>query len=258
MGDPPSASTSGAVATHAQGVATQGLGCAAFSLLCAPVPVLFARLARGTPARLFGLPLALYCLTMVLVVGLRAPGRAVWLIAALVVVGYVSTLVYGLVPHGARPGARQRACLRNLRGMRLAFPAYRSQRRAFPEAEDWCDELTRHMYVDHLDLVCPESVSSIGSSYAMNADLSQAGAVDLPFDTVLIFESDLGWNGADEPDDLPAEPRHPDGYAVLFTDGAVRMVLPDKVDELRWAVPPALREARLVARCTGPDYPGGE
>jgi hypothetical protein len=118
----------------------------------------------------------------------------------------------------------------------------------WPDAANWCDTLLEKRYADGIgSFVCPNGLPEMGSSYAMNVHLSKLVG-DVPPNTVLFFESDLGWNGAGGPDDLPAEPRHPDGHAVLFTDGTVRMVPPDDVGKLRWVVPSELRRVPRWAR----------
>ena len=102
----------------------------------------------------------------------------------------------------------------------------------FPIANTWCDGLYPYIQQriaswepEDMDaeirgmLICP-AVPGLVCGYAFNAALSGAayGAIEDPKeDTVVLFESDWGWNAAGGPELLPDEPRHlgGDNYLVF-------------------------------------------
>ena len=79
---------------------------------------------------------------------------------------------------------------------------------------------------------CPEASKKQRCSYAMNRKLG--GVKDrgqIPKDTVLLFESDAGWNAAGGPE--IAVLRHFRGH-VLLVDGSFQYVEPKDFGQLRW------------------------
>jgi len=89
---------------------------------------------------------------------------------------------------------------------------------AFPEADRWCDAVAPGA-LGHWWLVCPER-PQLGCGYAFNAALSGLSLEDIPDPehTVLLFESDRGWNAAGGASLLPAKPRHggKDHYGLVM------------------------------------------
>ena len=58
--------------------------------------------------------------------------------------------------------------------------------------------------------------------------------IHAPAETVLIFETDGGWNLSGGRELLPAKPRHSGAYAVGFADGHAEMVRDARLEKLRW------------------------
>ncbi len=56
----------------------------------------------------------------------------------------------------------------------------------------------------------------------------------VPAETVLIFETDGGWNLSGSRELLLAKPRHGNGYVVGFADGHAELVRPERLEKLRW------------------------
>ena len=107
---------------------------------------------------------------------------------------------------------------------------------ALPPAATWSDRL-RH-YVNPDVFICPEA-PNLRSGYALNralAGMSVAEFLKLPrLDrTVLIYESDLGWNGAGGPDTITARPRHRGQDTFAFGDGRVEFRKRDRESDLIW------------------------
>jgi hypothetical protein len=130
-------------------------------------------------------------------------------------------------------------CLSNVKNITLAVQMYVSDYDdVFPPAAQWCDTLLE--YVRNEDVYrCPEA-EELSCAYAFNAALGAAMEADLahPVNTVVIFESDLGWNAAAGRALLPEEPRHLSGDSYGFADGHAAWVGREKVMEgepgMRW------------------------
>ena len=90
-----------------------------------------------------------------------------------------------------------------------------------PPGEVWCDALTS--YVENRDaFVCPTG-SNQTCGYAFSRQLGgvRLEAMTQPVNTVMIFESDAGWNAAGDQSIMPDTPRrfHNEGDGYGFADG---------------------------------------
>ena len=116
-------------------------------------------------------------------------------------------------------------CLSNVKNISLAVQMYVSDYDdVFPPAAQWSDTLFE--YVRNEDVYrCPQA-AELSCAYAFNAALGAAlhDALEHPVRTVVIFESDRGWNGAGGRALLPAEPRHLRGDNYGFADGHAQWV----------------------------------
>ncbi len=92
-----------------------------------------------------------------------------------------------------------------------------------PVDSNWCDS-TFHYLRTARALVCPEAENLVRCGYAYNARLSGVDAHIIPDPrlTVVLFESDQGWNAAGGPELLSDEPRHFGGDNYGFADGHVQ------------------------------------
>jgi len=147
-----------------------------------------------------------------------------------------------------------RLCMNKLERLSNAMGMYlRDWDGCFPPAATWCDDLVPYL-PDHVDayalFVCP-SVPDLKSGYAFNASLSEQrrGAVSKPKDTIVLFESDRGWNAYGGPEMLPGQPRHSwrdaygwqrgENYATALLDTQwVRMLPRKKLPDGSWAKEP--------------------
>lgn len=143
-----------------------------------------------------------------------------------------------LMPALAR--AKQKAvsiqCMNNVKQLNLGLILYANANKDhFPEGTNWCDALKPYIKNDKTFL-CSQGKPGQRSHYAFNARLAGLGLnqVQAPADTVLIFESDGGWNVSGGPELLPARPRHNGAYMVGFADGHVEMVRAVRLAKLRW------------------------
>lgn len=171
----------------------------------------------------------------------QSPRRGVSLIWVVLVVLAALALAYVAVPLflRRRDGGPPPICLPNVKNISLAVQMYVSDYdNVFPPAAQWCDTLIE--YVRNEDVYrCPQA-AELSCAYAFNAALGQAMHKGLahPVRTVVIFESDRGWNAAGGRALLPAEPRHGDGENYGFADGHAAWVGRERVMEgepgMRW------------------------
>lgn len=130
----------------------------------------------------------------------------------------------------ARATAVSVVCKSNLHDLSMGMMMYRNDHDQYPDAEKWCEQLIPVYIEGEEAFQCP-AAERLRCAYAMNEKVKP----NSPPNTVLLFESDLGWNGSGGPGDLPDEPRHPDGHVILFVDGHVETVGPHEVGDLNWS-----------------------
>jgi prepilin-type processing-associated H-X9-DG protein len=161
--------------------------------------------------------------------------------ASVVFLLFVPIMAAMLMPALARARAMARTplCQNNLKQLGMVISLYENDERQLPDASKWCDEMQPVYIEDEEVFQCPEA-EGLRCAYAMNEHLGakSLAVVDDPARTVLLFESDLGWNGSGGRADLPEEPRHPRGHTILFADGHVEVVSPERVDDLVWSPAP--------------------
>ena len=106
---------------------------------------------------------------------------------------------------------------------------------------EWCDVLltnktdTSSQAFDILKaLHCPITPKNNGCDYAMNRKklVEKQRTSQFAPDTVMLFESDAGWNAVGGPE--IAVPRHHNGLNVVLADGSVRQINFKDLENLRW------------------------
>ena len=138
---------------------------------------------------------------------------------------------------GMRAQAREAVCMNNMTQLGLGLMMYAADHEdKFPEASAWCDALTKSGSVPGVPVFqCPEAMS-LKCGYALNENLSglTLDSIPSPAETVLLFESDVGWNAAGGPEAMISKPRHPDGYIILSVSGCVQVLTEDELEDLIW------------------------
>jgi hypothetical protein len=136
--------------------------------------------------------------------------------------------------------ARQKAgsiqCVNSVKQLNLGLLMYSGEHKdLFPSGTNWCDAIKPYMKDDQAFL-CPKGKPGERCHFAFNARLAGKELKDLqsPATTVLIFETDGGWNVSGGPELLPANPRHSTIHVVGFADGHVELTRPDLIEKLRW------------------------
>jgi prepilin-type processing-associated H-X9-DG protein len=160
----------------------------------------------------------------------------------------------------ARINESKAQCLINAKRLALAVQAYSVRSGGIlPDAATWSDRLCP--YLGHpdtqADLACPGAGTApsllprIGPFFSSRADSYRCGyafncsisGLALPTEqqlqhTVVIFESDAGWNAAGGPELLPDEPRHLGGDNYAFADGHAHWLRRKKLPDGTWAKEP--------------------
>jgi len=136
----------------------------------------------------------------------------------------------------ARDEARAAACQSNLHQLGFALALYETDWAGLPPADSWCDALLEGGHAEDWEVFRCPAASEKECGYALNANLAGAtmASVAVPSKTVVLFESDAGWNASGGRELMVATPRHARGYVILFADLHVDVVPPDRLDDLVW------------------------
>ena len=136
--------------------------------------------------------------------------------------------------------AKQKAssiqCMNNIKQLNLGLIMYANDNKdLFPSSRNWC-ELIMPYEGGGKPFVCPQGKPGQRSHYAFNARLvgRELKDVQAPAQTVLIFETDGGWDLVGGRELLPTTARHSGAHAVGFVDGHAELVLPARLQQLRW------------------------
>ena len=141
----------------------------------------------------------------------------------------------------AHDKAREIDCMNNEKQLALDVIIYSgSHADHFPPAATWCDAIRSSNVSDNI-FKCPAVNSTSLTNrcdYAFNAKLDGLDLSKVNPQTVVIFESDAGWNAHGGPELLPAAKRHGRGnratLVVAFADGHVQIVSESGLSALRW------------------------
>ena len=133
----------------------------------------------------------------------------------------------------ARKRAREVQSMNQLRQLAMGFHLYHQDQGALPPADKWCDALLPYVGDNKAVFVSPIDYLDQGSSYAFNKHLAGVKIDDIkdPEKTVLIFESDLDWNGAGTEEQIFALGG---SYLIGFADGHVERLDFRQLEGLKW------------------------
>ncbi len=138
--------------------------------------------------------------------------------------------------------------MRNAAQLVRALIGYEGARGQFPDSDKWCDAILRdagtlavfyspqHPDTAKLKELLPEGKRV--SHYSLNKVMS--GKDSSNPEMVLVFECDLGWNGAGGLEDaLKHMEKHKlEKIAVATADGAARAVTKEELKKLKWEIAP--------------------
>jgi prepilin-type processing-associated H-X9-DG protein len=143
-----------------------------------------------------------------------------------------------------RPHPDHAVCLSNVKNISLALQMYVADNDdRLPPADGWGDGL--YEYVKNREVFnCPHAAGPEGS-HAYNASLDGVALAALadPGQTIVVFESDSGWNAVGGPELLPDIPRHSGGDHYGFADGHVEGLPRKQNPDGTWAKEP---EAEVI------------
>jgi hypothetical protein len=205
------------------GLAIAAAVLAGLSLLCLLLPG-DAKLVIGLFAALAFL-VGLIAIIRIAVSGSRVRGLGWAAVGAFLPLPFFLAAMLYPVFSRARESARKTQCLANVKNMAMAVQIYAYDYDVLPAADAWQDDLGEYTKSPAV-YTCPDAPGR-RSAFAYNAALDRLPVPKLPDPaaTLIIFESDHGWNAAGGPELLTPKPRHlrgdnigfPDGHAKWFT-----------------------------------------
>jgi hypothetical protein len=134
----------------------------------------------------------------------------------------------------AKQKAQEISCVNNEKQLALAIRIYSSDNKdQFPPDATWCDAINQAVGSEKV-FKCNAANSSSRCDYAFNAKLSGLDINKVNPQTVLIFESDGGWNANGGPELMISKSRHARMFVVAFADGSVQQLRESQLGTLRW------------------------
>lgn len=135
----------------------------------------------------------------------------------------------------ARVRAQTVQCVNNARQLCLAVRMYSIDHKdTFPSAERWCDAITNAVGSPKV-FQCSADPGS-RCAFAFNAKLGDKKEGEVNPQTVMIFESNAGWNASGDVGQLEPH-KHSDSRHIVIiglADGSVQQVKQAELGSLRW------------------------
>jgi len=164
--------------------------------------------------------------------GIALAGVIVSAICLLMIPFFAAMLLPALA--AAKQKAQMINCVVNEKQLALAVRIYsRDHTNQFPPAATWCDAIKVDVGSERV-FKCVAANSSSRCDYAFNAKLGGMETGKAAPDTVMIFESDGGWNANGGPEQMIGKPRHAGLFVVAFADGSVQQLRASQLNTLRW------------------------
>jgi len=124
-------------------------------------------------------------------------------------------------------------CGVNVKKIALAIRLYADEHEGkCPPAAQWCDDVLPNLDGRQI-FKCPQRRGA-ESAYGFNAKLAGRTLSAIPPDTVIIFETDKGWNATGGESEVVTSPPHGRNFVFGFADGSVREITKEELAELRW------------------------
>ena len=139
------------------------------------------------------------------------------------------------LPALARAKERAQAinCVNNMKQLSLAVRMYAlNHNDQFPPAATWCDAIQTNVGSAKV-FECPTEPGR-RCAYAFNAKLDGKKDSEINPQTVMLFESDAGWNGSGGAGDLKPHRHSSRSVNLALADGSVMQVARSRLNTLRW------------------------
>ncbi len=134
----------------------------------------------------------------------------------------------------AKQKAQEINCVNNEKQLALAIRIYSGDNtNHFPPAATWSDAINSAVGSGKA-FKCPAANSGDRCNYAFNVKLDGLDASRVAPATVMIFETDGGWNANGGPELMIGKPRHARTFVVALADGSVQQVRESQLNTLRW------------------------
>jgi len=137
------------------------------------------------------------------------------------------------------PEAKERLCVEHAKQLGIALVTYVAEHQnRLPPAAAWCDAIKSYVGSSEQALAifrCPELAGeSCGFAFNSHGQNAPMHYFRHPTETVVLFESDGGWNRAGGIADVASSPRHSHGIVIVFVDSHVQVIKPDRLKTLVW------------------------
>lgn len=134
----------------------------------------------------------------------------------------------------AKEKAQTILCMNNMKQLSIAMRMYATEsQNQLPPAETWCDAIKPHVNLPQA-FQCPAANDGQRSHFAFNAKLGRLNYDHVPPDTVVLFETQGGWNVHGGRELMLQNSRHGGTFLVAFADGSVRELHQSELGSLRW------------------------
>jgi len=164
--------------------------------------------------------------------GLALAGTIVSGVALMLLPIFAAMLLPALA--AAKQKAQEINCVNNQKQLALAVKIYSGDHtNRFPPAATWCDAIMEEVGSPKV-FKCPASLAGSRSDYAFNAKLAGLDENEVNPNTVMLFETDAGWNANGGPELMIGKPRHARMLVVALADGSVLQLRESQLGTLRW------------------------
>ena len=160
-----------------------------------------------------------------------------WLLSAGFLAFFVCVIVAPI--RAAKAKADEMNCCNHIKDLAVEMRIYESDNGdTFPPVNGWCDALiengTNQPSPRILSFRCPAASKKQTCGYTINSNLGNVmDTTQIPGDTVVLFESDAGWNSAGGHTNAVAR-HYGSRLLVAFADGSVKDVKLGELEKLRW------------------------
>jgi hypothetical protein len=125
------------------------------------------------------------------------------------------------------------ACIERVKQLALAVRMYsKDNKDQFPPAATWCDAIRTYVGSEE-NFQCPNTLPGKRCHYAYNAKLDGLDKSKINPNTVMIFETEGGWNVNGGSELMLKYPRHNE-FVFAFANGRVMALPKSQLNTLRW------------------------